>query len=452
MLPISRLSVLLLGLVAIAPVAGAQVLEPPARPTRGLLGGGPPPDPTRTRQELTFGGNLLGGYDDNLNEAGVGDMFTPRPSGSLAFGEANLHYLVGTQTRFLELAGRGYFNAYQHSGLGTNYGADQSVAGRTPLGRKTNLAFGESVRYAPFFSLAVFGPLDGVRTEPSPDVNPTNGITATRTWANDLSASLTRTWTRRLETDVAYTFRRQTYEGNVGADGTAQAVTVGLLRSFGRSTGVRATYSHARSEYAGEGDPTQVFSDDTAELGLTYQRNLSRTRRIALSGGGGALRARQTFGVAGESFEYTSPSGYGSVRVDVGHSYSVSADYRRSLSVLQASTAQSFVTHSAILSVGGFLNSRLETVASAGYANGQAGQSPEVSEIGMYDGYTGTLRLRIRVSRGWSSVVSVSHYQYDLNAVASRVLSVSPEMHRNSVRAGLAWSLPLYGSSAPARR
>jgi len=50
---------------------------------------------------------------------------------------------------------------------------------------------------------------------------------------------------------------------------------------------------------------------------------------------------------------------------------------------------------------------------------------------------------------GWSSVVSFTHYQYQLNEVASQLLGVSRELHRNAVRVGLSWSLPLYSTGRP---
>ena len=52
---------------AVAADASAQMVQRPARPYRGLFGGGPTTDPNRTRSELTFTGSVLVGHDTWLS-------------------------------------------------------------------------------------------------------------------------------------------------------------------------------------------------------------------------------------------------------------------------------------------------------------------------------------------------------------------------------------------------
>src|SRR5262245_62053759 len=147
----------------------AQVAEPPPRPARARFGGGAPPDPNRTRQELTVSGNLLGGYDDNLTAPGVGEVFTPQPSGYVGFGDAMLRYFSGNQTRSLEASGRGYVVTYRNIGVGPSFGADQALSFRSSFNEHTTVSLRENLRYAPFFSLGVFSPLTEIVGGANPD-------------------------------------------------------------------------------------------------------------------------------------------------------------------------------------------------------------------------------------------------------------------------------------------
>jgi hypothetical protein len=139
------------------------------------------------------------------------------------------------------------------------------------------------------------------------------------------------------------------------------------------------------------------------------------------------------------------PSAYGSIRIDFGRSWSVSSDYRRSLTVLEGITPSSYVTHTALVSAGGFIGSRLENVWSIGYSNGQTGGAEAVTNPGKYDSYTGAAQLRLGLSRWWSALVSFNRNQYTLYGSAQRV-GLASRLHRNAVRVGFSWTLPLYGA------
>ena len=103
------------------------------------------------------------------------------------------------------------------------------------------------------------------------------------------------------------------------------------------------------------------------------------------------------------------------------------------------------MSHAAFVSAGGYVGHRVETVFTAGYSNGQEGGRTLTGELGTFDSYTGTVQLRLLLSRSWSALVSLNHYQYELNAAAVDITHVAPSLRRNAVRVGLMWSLPLFG-------
>lgn len=434
----------------LAPPVGAQVLEPPPRLYRGLFGGGPPPDPNRSRQELALTGSALGGYDDNLTAPTLGYEFVPHPSGYTGFADAGMRYSVGRQaSRFLEVRGRGFMNTYRNIGLGPSYGGEESVRGRITFGRRTDLEVTQGLRYDPYFSLGLFGVIQAPDLPSTPDSQPSSALAETRSWTTSASSTLTHRWTRRTVMDLGVSFSNQTYVQKTAFDTRSVFGSFGLERAVSPTTSLRGAYRPSDSEYA-QADGRQIpLGVHTFEGGVTYRHRVSRTRQVTFNAGGGPMYVSTIAVLSRAPREFWKPAGYGTIRVDLWRSWSVAGDYRRSVTTLQGDTPEPFVTDAALVSAGGLVRRWLETVLSAGYSNGQAGQGSSIATelaVGRYDGYTVAAQARLRLSRLWSAVVSFNHYQYHLNSVASQVLNAPPELHRNAVRAGVAWALPLLGS------
>jgi hypothetical protein len=413
-----------------------------------LFGGGPPPDPTRNRRELGLSGSLLGGYDDNLVPPGGGDPVVSYPSGYTGFGDAGLRYWVGRDVRSLEVKGRGFMNTYRNVGVGPSYGAEQSIRARTTLGRRTDFDVAQDLRYDPYFSLGLFGAIQAPDLPGTPDSNPTSALTETRSWTVNTSSGLTHRWTRRTKMDLGFSFNKQSYVQQRAFDSRAVAGSFALERLLNLTTSVRGAYRPSDTQYTQLDGNTLPLRTQTMEVGISYRRRLSPTRQIVFTGGGGPLHVSTLSPFTRVPGEFWRPSGYGTARLDFSRSWSVAADYRRSVTVLQGINPDPFVTDAALVSAGGLVRRWLETVFTAGYSNGQAGfglgDTPGGSG-GSYDGYTASAQARLRMSQLWSAVVSFNHYQYYLNTAASQLLGVAPQLHRNAVRVGLAWSLPLYG-------
>ena len=248
--------------------------------------------------------------------------------------------------------------------------------------------------------------------------------------------------------DLGVSFSNQTYVPQAAFDSRFVAGSFGLERAISPTTSLRGAYRPSDSEYTQLDGSKVSLRFQTFEGGVTYRRRLSRTRQVTVAAGGGPLHVSTIAILSRSPRQFWQPAGYGTMRADLWRSWSVAADYRRSVTTLQGITPEPFVTDAALVTAGGFVRRWLETVLSAGYSNGEAGFASilEDPRVGRYDGYTVSAQARLRLSRFWSAVVSVNHYQYYLNSVASQLLNVPPELHRNAVRAGVAWSLPLLGS------
>jgi hypothetical protein len=431
----------------------AQVLAPPARPEPSPSPGDPPPQPEearsrqRSRQELTLEGNVLGGYDDNLSTPG-GQPLTSHPSGYTGFGDEMLRYWVGRDAQSMEVSGRAFMNTYRNAGVTPSYGGEKRLTVRTPLGRRTHVEVEQGLRYSPYFSLGLFGAPQGSAGADNPDRNPTNALTESRSWTTDASAYLTRQWTRATKMDLDYSFSKQTYVNGVAFDSRTHAGSLAFEQSISRTLGIRLAYHRTDSRFVPRDGGAIPNLSQTADVGFHYQHRLSRTRQLSFSAGAGAMSVATVEPSTRAPVRLWAPSGYGTLSINVGRSWNIGADYRRSTSVPQGIAPQPFIDHVGTVNAGGLLQPWLETVFTAGYSNGMAGQpTSDRARPGSYDGYTGTIQLRFKLTHWWSSVVSLNHSQNRLNTEASRSLGVPPDTHRNALRVGFTWQLPLYASS-----
>jgi hypothetical protein len=413
-----------------ASAASAQVVE---RPPRSATAAAP------TTERLTFRGSLLGGYDDNQEPPTGGDFFATYPSGYTAFADGSLEYRRGNQLNWFEARGDGSVNAYRSLDLGPTVGGGEQVGGQMTFGRY-ELRASHYLRYSPYFSLDLLG---AVQAESVTD-NTTNTLNESGSWSQGGSLTLTRQWTRNTSTDFSYAFNGQVYVDERGFDGLTHQGAIGLNRTLGRRTSFRASYQHSDNHYTQPLGGSVPNVTRTGNVGVAYERRLSPSRQIALSGGGGASHVESVDTLTFAPAKFWTPAAYGAVRLDVARSWTLHGDYRRSSSVLQGNRAEPFTAHTAQVSLGGDVRPWLESVFTAGYSNGMSGLQTGGTFSGRYTGYTGSAQLSVHLMGGWSSVVSFTHYQYRLNEVASQLLGVSRALHRNSLRAGISWSLPIY--------
>jgi len=424
----------------------AQVLEPPPRPYRGLFGGGPPPDPTRSRQELNLTGSLLGGYEDSLVPPYGGSPVIAYPAGSTVFWDAGLHYRIGEQVRSFEAKGRGYMNGYSLDGVGPYYGGEQSIRARTKFGRRIELEVTEDFRFDPYVTLGLFNTIQGFDIAGTPDAHSTTAVTTSRSKIFNGSGVVSYNWNRRTKTDFGVSYTKQDVDG-FALDHDAISPWVAYEHAMNRTLSVVAAYRGSHSQFTTVSGFKTPMQDHRVDGGLKYQRKLSRTRSLTWTAGGGPQHVifGETGIERGRYADYWAPAGYGSIRWDFARSWNAAGDFRRTVTVLEGITPYPFMTNSALGTVGGFLSRWFELVLTAGYSNGQTGQAVAGTFVGSYDGVALSTQGRFRLSRLWSAVASYHHYRYYSDPLASLTLGVPSNLQRNAIRVGVAWSLPLIG-------
>src|SRR5688572_17160424 len=191
-----------LALLCVPPAVSAQAIQRSTRPFRGLFGGGPPPDPNRTRQELTLSGSLLGGYDDMLTpgQSGPGPLDPAQAidSGYTGTADATLNYFIGRAERSFNATGRAFTTAYSFSDVEQLVGGGVTLVALTPVAHRTRLSLGQSFSYAPNLVLGTFSSLQPtVDATTLPDSGERSGLAEQRSISRSTDVNFLRNWTTR---------------------------------------------------------------------------------------------------------------------------------------------------------------------------------------------------------------------------------------------------------------
>lgn len=256
------------------------------------------------------------------------------------------------------------------------------------------------------------------------------------------AATINRRWTRETTTTFAYAYSRQSYLDNNGFEGGTHTGSVNLTRAFGLSTGVRGGFQRSASRYEDANGTALPTSVSMIDGGVSYARDLSPTRRFSLSGGGGTSYVDTVNVLTRAPYVYWTPTGYAQMTVGILRSWVAAASYRRVPTMLHGVTAESFLSESASISIGGLYSRRAQGVFTVGYTDGVASPDPGQVANSRYNAYTGTAQLVFELTPWWSAVANYTRYQHRANAAASAGLGLTPNFDRNALRVGFSWSFP----------
>jgi len=259
-------------------------------------------------------------------------------------------------------------------------------------------------------------------------------------------ATIDRRWNRETSTDFSYAYSTQTYPDSSGFSGGTHTGVVSLDRSIGPTTGVSASYQQSSSRYEDRDGNELPTRTATIDGGLHYDRDLSPTRRFAVAGGGGASHVDTVNLITRAPLRYWTPTGFGTVSVGVGRTWSAAATYRRAPTMLHGLTTETFMTGSGWISVGGLFSRSVHGVFTVGYTDGTTSPVQSLTTA-QYDSYTGMAQVQFDITPWWSAVANFTHYRHSADAAAIATLGVAPQHNRNAVRLGFTWLFP-----PPARR
>lgn len=441
-----------LGLLCVPPAVSAQAIQRSTRPYRGLFGGGPPPDPNRTRQELTLSGSFLGGYDDMLTPgqpaSGPVDPGQAIDSGYTGTADTTLRYFIGRAERSLSATGRAFTTAYSFSDLEPQVGGGLDIGAMTPVGRRNRLSATQTLSYAPNLVLGAFRSLQpAVDGATLPDSGERSGLAQQRSIARSSTVNFERRWTTRQTSSLGYSYSRRIYLDELGNDDSSHGANGQHDWAFSRSASAHASYRVSNSRYffqgIGVGEDSAPLNNHAVEGGASYHRRLSPTRQIVVSGSAGSTYVESIDETDGSRRDFWMPSASALTRVDLGRSWSLALDYRRSVTVLQGITIESFASDAASFSASGLFAQRLEGALVLGYANGRSAAGESSAR---FVNYGATAQFRYALAR-WGAASMVYDYSYyRLRDIANLPAGLLPQYDRNGIRVGLSVWLPLYGS------
>jgi hypothetical protein len=318
------------------------------------------------------------------------------------------------------------------------YGAD--AVAHFGAGTRNRIDIRQGIRSEPFYNIGGFSALrSAVDFEPLPEENPLHASSSQRSWAADSRVDFTSQWSARNVLGLSFSYDTRDYQDHDG-DTRGGVGSVFYERNVDRRSKVRLSYGYAdwRLLEPLGWNPLQTH---TADAGLELEHAFSSTRRLLVSFGGGAIHAFTRERLTREDTNVWVPSGYGTLRMDWARTWSMSADYRRTVGGLQGISGDGFTTDTGLLRVGGFVSRPLELTLSAGYAAGRA----STGGPGSYDTYTSTAQLRLLLSTLWSALASYDHYEYDVRNIDPILRQLPTNVRRNAVRAGLAMNFPIAG-------
>ena len=430
---------------AAAADANAQGVQRPTRPYRGLFGGGPAPDPNRSRQDLTLSGDLSVGYDTWLTPGGsVGpvDPTAQQQSGHGAIGGVGLSYMRGRTQRSITIDGEARANGYSGIDAPSTVAGDVQFGAETRVGR-TQLRFFQDLRYEPTLVLGAPGsPVGGGDTSVPPITVPSNYLEQ-RSWSATSTVSFDRRWTTRHTTQFSGAYSQVNYLDDIGNDGRTVFADAMYSWTLSRSSSLQPRYSVSDSDLRGIDGLTTPLQNQIVEVMMAYSRRLSPTRRLTLSGGGGGTHVSTLTAADRSKLAYWMPSGRGSASLDVGRSWALSGNYDRSATVLQGVSLTSFATDTARLNVTGLVNRRIEASIAANYSNGRSGGA---DTQGRYENYSGALQALYAISRCCAASVNYDYFVYRFRNIVDLPTVVPPDYDRHAIRVGITISLPLYGT------
>lgn len=430
------------GLVVMAgapSLAMAQVIEGLPRP--GRFSTSRAADPNGTSQTLTLTVNFTGGYDDNLSPEG--SPATPEQNNVVGTAAAALLYRRGTVQRNLEGYARGYANRGQMTD-GQPGGGTTGIKVMTPLGRRNGVEFGFGAWYGPSSLLDVFNNLsDQISDGTVPAVSPTQAITAQRRLLLDATTGFHRNWTSRQRMEFQYSAtRRQNIAAN-GASISGLQQSASLLHNwdFRRFAGLQISYrfdEHRQDRLHGA-RPLRLHSGDVR---MRLNRRFSPSRRLAFMFGGGANQAEAVSILGSTPRVFVEPTAFGSARVDLPHQWSLLADVRRDIAVLDGTVPQPFASTAVSIRLEGVIAPVQLALSWAG-SRGDADSNAAAA----FDTSTGALQAQYAMARSIALFATFTRYQHHLQDLAPLLTGLPSRYNRNSLRLGLILWVPVLGSS-----
>lgn len=429
---------------AAAQTAGAPVMtgeQEPAgdtqptqgeRPYRGIFGA-TAVGPTRPGLAFEFGG--YGGYDDDLLAAQSGQTGGPGLGGRYAGGNAGLAYRRLGQK--LNVSANTLSDGRHYPALSRNtYSHSADLALDFEAARRTRIQIVQRVGFASLFR---FGGLPGGDIgEGRPAIDDLGLSDQTRLTSNS-SAQYTRELSNRSEFTANAGYRFSESPGSA-FDLRVRTAGAAYTRQFTRAFNLRIGYSYRASDYGGAAAARRATVNGL-DLGGGYRKALSFSRRTTLDLTGGLGRITQE-SLRAEAVTFNRAVGTVGLEHEMGRTWTLIGRYTRGAQFVEVFPDPFFVD-SAAVTLSGLLSPRLELSTDVTFVNGRL----QLTSTGSgYRSYAATSALAYALNRSLALSFNYAYFNYDFATGAGLPQGLAPALERQSIRAGIRWWVPVFGS------
>ena len=446
------LAIAMLGVHGAAPAFAQSDVVPKGTPAENG-----PQTPGNGGQTLNGSLSLTAAYDNDLSAETV-------TSAIYVFGPqsiTNSNQLIGNgqyqwRARDVQFRADGTSLWVHDRQTGRIKGLNQTVAGTLTarLPRRMTLLVDQAMTYtgSPLYTLFPrVAATNGVESGPAA---PDSGADEVHVYAYTAQATLVQALTRRSALRVSatgergLTVRRGTTEDQ--SELAAYGMSTRFTRLMTRHSRASVRYMFRAGRFPEAGVPTTTaitlgravrVSQQTAEIGMSYDRPVSATRRMvfdAVLGGGvlspldspltGVLRLTDSYRLVGEA----------SATYVFARTWQAGALYRRGVDYVPG-LSEPVLTDGFSGRMEGHFNRRLALQATAGYASGT---SALLQSGNVFDTYTSDVKLNVTLGRAVATYVQYVYYLYDFRRYGSLVPGIPPALERNGLRVGLTLSVP----------
>jgi len=411
-------------------ITSATPVLQPARPYRGLFGGG---------TEASPGGHLLAlttwvyqEYGTNQNaqvpgaDAVLAEGWYLGVRGQLGFEKAGRYSRVAVRAE-------GAFRYLREQRLTTSprFLAELAVDARTGARKTNRLRLTGSVNYEPYYILSIF----------PTEVFPPGGTAILPTNRDDLLFERTRyIYAERFSYDQQLSPRtylsifndwRSTHAQTPAEGLDVNGVRVGARYGYRLSphASLRLGYAYRLGNY-GLG-ASQRFETHDVDVSVEYLKPLTKARTTTFGFGAGSSR------VSRETEPAWVVLGNANLRHEFGAGWFIEADFIRSTQLVEGFT-DPFLANTVAGSLGGFLGHRLEVLLSSGYSRGWVGVGGD-----HYSSRQGSARIRLALAKYMAVDAEGLLVQYLFGDAVPIPGGVPADLDRWAVRCNIALWLPL---------
>jgi hypothetical protein len=345
---------------------------------------------------------------------------------------------VGRRAQFAatEASALGYYpelrevRSISHTG---GVGVSVQFARRTTLFLNQSAAYSPSYLFGLFPSTAELVPGEAIAAAPNYAVNDIES------YAFGTTARLSHGVSRRVTLSGGGEFRYTDFVHNtdVQRDLKSHGLDGDLSYQGTRNTTIRFRYHYLTGNLGlGVGASTNEHGLD---VGMSYSRPLSATRRALFSFSVGSSAARTVDAPADSAIPGRLYRASGDAMVGYQFaSWEARGSYRRGLEFVPG-LAQPVFTDGVTADIQGLLTRRLDLALSAGYSQGASALTLNSVH---FDTYRGSVRLQFALAKSLAVHAEYLYYLYDFLGSVQLPFGASPRIERNGVRVGLRLLIP----------